>query len=193
MERLKEDLKMLAVLDPSLRILELDNGELAMVTAGEVHLQKCLKDLEDLGFSDLEECHVRGDSLYIRLRAAPLPDEVVSLLEKSTETLQAIRRGNVDDASLTEFKTDENPAFDRVKVPAPCRKREGPASCADCPPQQQRWVFARKLAPANWYKHFHEKRAQRPFWDISKKLPESAHRRGSECANSSEYEVGLCR
>ncbi|EPB68093.1 hypothetical protein ANCCEY_12819 [Ancylostoma ceylanicum] len=54
MERLKEDLKMLAVLDPSLRILELDNGELAMVTAGEVHLQKCLKDLEDLGFSDLE-------------------------------------------------------------------------------------------------------------------------------------------
>ncbi|KIH63610.1 hypothetical protein ANCDUO_06089 [Ancylostoma duodenale] len=54
MDRLKEDLKMLAVLDPSLRILELDNGELAMITAGEVHLQKCLKDLEDLGFIDLE-------------------------------------------------------------------------------------------------------------------------------------------
>ena len=36
------------------QVLELDNGELAMITAGEVHLQKCLKDLEDLGFSDLE-------------------------------------------------------------------------------------------------------------------------------------------
>ncbi|PIO70359.1 hypothetical protein TELCIR_07796 [Teladorsagia circumcincta] len=54
MDRLKEDLKVLSVLDPSLRVLELDNGELAMITAGEVHLQKCLKDLEDLGFTDLE-------------------------------------------------------------------------------------------------------------------------------------------
>ena len=32
----------------------METGELAMVTAGEVHLQKCLKDLEDLGFEDLE-------------------------------------------------------------------------------------------------------------------------------------------
>ncbi|RCN43285.1 hypothetical protein ANCCAN_10699 [Ancylostoma caninum] len=103
-----------------------------MITAGEVHLQKCLKDLEDLGFIDLEvskpivpfletivpdpqlttaqiqeqvtECHLRGGSLCIRLRAAPLPDEVVSLLEKSTETIQAIRRGIVDEASLADFK-----------------------------------------------------------------------------------------
>ncbi|VDM71975.1 unnamed protein product [Strongylus vulgaris] len=103
-----------------------------MMTAGEVHLQKCLKDLEDLGFSDLEvskpivpfletivpdpsltsaqiqeqttECHLKSDSLYIRLRVAPLPDEVVSLLEQSADTLQVIRRGHVDEATLASFR-----------------------------------------------------------------------------------------
>lgn len=54
MDELKRTLKLLTVLDPSLRILELETGELAMVTAGEVHLQKCLKDLEDMGMSGLE-------------------------------------------------------------------------------------------------------------------------------------------
>ncbi|KAK6725551.1 hypothetical protein RB195_004083 [Necator americanus] len=133
MDRLKEDLKVLAVLDSSLRVLELDNGELTMITAGEVHLQKCLKDLEEFGFTDLQvskpvvpfletivpdppltgaqiqeqctECHLRGDSLYIRLRVAPLPDEIVSLMEKSSEILQAIKRGNVDDDSLVAFRS----------------------------------------------------------------------------------------
>lgn len=86
MDRLKEDLKLLSVLDPSLRVslvldfnlfflcpfedmfyvkvMELDNGELAMITAGEVHLQKCLKDLEDLGFMNLE---VRFPTIASRL------------------------------------------------------------------------------------------------------------------------------
>ncbi|KAK5983282.1 Elongation factor G [Trichostrongylus colubriformis] len=133
MDRLKEDLKVLSVLDPSLRVLELDNGELAMVTAGEVHLQKCLKDLEDLGFTDLEvskpivpfletiipdtqltsaqiqdqvtECRVRGESLYIRLRVVPLPDEVVNLLEKSAEMLHSFRRGNVEEAAFSDFRS----------------------------------------------------------------------------------------
>ncbi|KAK6012050.1 hypothetical protein OSTOST_22808, partial [Ostertagia ostertagi] len=123
MDRLKEDLKVLSVLDPSLRVLELDNGELAMITAGEVHLQKCLKDLEDLGFTDLEtiipdtqltfaqiqdqvtECRVRGDSLHIRLRVVPLPDEVVDLLEKSAEVLHSIKRGVIEEAPLADFRS----------------------------------------------------------------------------------------
>lgn len=36
-------LKHLAILDSSVRIFEQENGDLALVTAGEVHLQKCLK------------------------------------------------------------------------------------------------------------------------------------------------------
>ncbi|VDO61814.1 unnamed protein product [Heligmosomoides polygyrus] len=123
MDRLKEDLKLLSVLDPSLRVMELDNGELAMITAGEVHLQKCLKDLEDLGFMNLEvrfptiasrlphdcagctECRMRGDSLHIRLRVVPLPDEVVSLLEKSSDILHSLKRGNVEQAALDDFRS----------------------------------------------------------------------------------------
>ena len=54
MDELRRTLKLLTVLDPSLRVLELETGELAMVTAGEVHLQKCLKDLEDMGIMNLE-------------------------------------------------------------------------------------------------------------------------------------------
>ncbi|XGW21996.1 hypothetical protein V3C99_004729 [Haemonchus contortus] len=132
MDNLKESLKMLSVLDPSLRVLELDNGELAMVTAGEVHLQKCLKDLEDIGFTDLEvskpivpfletvvpdtqltlaqiqdqitECRVRGESLHLRLRAVPLPDEIVKLLEESAEVLHLIRRGNIEEGLLADFR-----------------------------------------------------------------------------------------
>lgn len=45
-EKLKESLRVLRVLDPSLRVREMDDGEMALFTAGEVHLQKCLKDLE---------------------------------------------------------------------------------------------------------------------------------------------------
>ncbi|KJH46382.1 elongation factor G [Dictyocaulus viviparus] len=140
MERLKEELKTLSILDSSLRVLELDNGELAMVTAGEVHLQKCLKDLEDLGFNDLEiskpivpfletvvadkkidvcsnpgtshgiftvfvECKLRGDALYIRLRVVPLPDSLVTLLEESADLLNIIKRGNMEELDLVEFRS----------------------------------------------------------------------------------------
>ncbi|CAJ0591098.1 unnamed protein product [Cylicocyclus nassatus] len=50
------------------------------------------------------ECHLRSDSIHIRLRVASLPDEVVSLLEESAEILKSIRGGHVDDTTLTEFK-----------------------------------------------------------------------------------------
>uniref|UniRef100_A0A0K0CZY3 Elongation factor-like 1 n=1 Tax=Angiostrongylus cantonensis TaxID=6313 RepID=A0A0K0CZY3_ANGCA len=133
MERLRDGLKSLSILDSSLRVLELDNGELAMVTAGEVHLQKCLKDLEDLGFRDLEvefifvpfletvvadtnltlaqiqdqvtECRLRDSSLHIRLRVVPLPDEVVTLLEESADLLSIIKRGNSEETCLADFKS----------------------------------------------------------------------------------------
>ncbi|CAJ0608706.1 unnamed protein product [Cylicocyclus nassatus] len=46
----------------------------------------------------------KSDSLYIRLRVAPLPNEVVALLEESAEVLKSIRGGHIDDKTLTEFK-----------------------------------------------------------------------------------------
>ncbi|VDM53405.1 unnamed protein product [Angiostrongylus costaricensis] len=133
MERLRDGLKSLSILDSSLRVFELDNGELAMVTAGEVHLQKCLKDLEDLGFRDLEvskpivpfletvvadinmtlaqiqdqvtECRLRDSSLHIRLRVVPLADEVVTLLEEYADLLSFIKRGNLEETCLADLKS----------------------------------------------------------------------------------------
>lgn len=40
---LKQGLKHLAMLDTAVRVFEQEDGELALVTAGEVHLQKCLQ------------------------------------------------------------------------------------------------------------------------------------------------------
>ncbi|CAI79209.1 Tr-type G domain-containing protein [Caenorhabditis elegans] len=109
MDDLREKLKLLALLDTSLKVMELENGELAMVTAGEVHLQKCIKDLNDLGLVDLDvsepivpfmetviedsvlsapqiieqetECRIR-EALYIKLRVVPLGDAVVEVLSE---------------------------------------------------------------------------------------------------------------
>jgi ribosome assembly protein 1 len=40
---LKACLKQLAILDGAVRVMVQENGDLALITAGEVHLQKCLK------------------------------------------------------------------------------------------------------------------------------------------------------
>lgn len=106
MDELRNKLKLLALLDTSLKVMELENGELAMVTAGEVHLQKCIKDLNDLGLVDLDvsepivpfmetviedgtlsgsqiqeqetECRIR-EALHIKLRVVPLGNAVVEV------------------------------------------------------------------------------------------------------------------
>jgi ribosome assembly protein 1 len=50
---LRSALRQLAVLDSSVRILEPKDNELVLLTAGEVHLQKCLEDLNALGQTEL--------------------------------------------------------------------------------------------------------------------------------------------
>jgi len=50
---LRSALRQLAVLDSAVRILEPKENELVLLTAGEVHLQKCLEDLNALGQTDL--------------------------------------------------------------------------------------------------------------------------------------------
>ncbi|EGT42809.1 hypothetical protein CAEBREN_23571 [Caenorhabditis brenneri] len=131
MDDLREKLKLLALLDTSLKVMELENGELAMVTAGEVHLQKCIKDLNDLGLVDLDvsepivpfmetviedpnlaapqiaeqetECRIR-EALHIKLRVAPLGDVVVEFLDKNSALISAIRRGEAEQTETDEFQ-----------------------------------------------------------------------------------------
>uniref|UniRef100_A0A1I7U4S8 Elongation factor-like 1 n=1 Tax=Caenorhabditis tropicalis TaxID=1561998 RepID=A0A1I7U4S8_9PELO len=131
MDELREKLKLLALLDTSLKIMELENGELAMITAGEVHLQKCIKDLNDLGLVDLDvsepivpfmetviedpalaapqileqetECRIR-EALLIRMRVVPLGEEVVKFLDANGSLISSIRRGEADTQEMADFE-----------------------------------------------------------------------------------------
>ncbi|MCP9264404.1 hypothetical protein DINM_022475 [Dirofilaria immitis] len=110
LKNLRTALKQLSVLDSNIRVIEQENGELAMFAAGEVHLQKCLTDLYDMGQNKIKvsepsvpffetiisipgtpssstqpvvsDCNVRSGLAKIKLRAAALPRELIEVLEK---------------------------------------------------------------------------------------------------------------
>ncbi|CAD5207148.1 unnamed protein product [Bursaphelenchus okinawaensis] len=123
MAQLKQGLKQLSTVDPSVRVFEQEDGDLALVTAGEVHLQKCLQDLEQLGLTDLEvsapivpcletivpdisnsyakivalhltECFLKTFSLRLKVRAVPLSEEIIHVMKKCEDC-------------ITQFKDDE--------------------------------------------------------------------------------------
>ncbi|CAJ0588512.1 unnamed protein product [Cylicocyclus nassatus] len=90
-------------------MLELDSGELAMIKLVSQPIKPFLEtSVSDPQLASIQiheqtsECHLRSDSLYIRLRVPTLLDEVVALLE-SAEILKSLRGGHVDDTTLTEF------------------------------------------------------------------------------------------
>uniref|UniRef100_A0A1I7X1X3 Tr-type G domain-containing protein n=1 Tax=Heterorhabditis bacteriophora TaxID=37862 RepID=A0A1I7X1X3_HETBA len=108
MEKLKQALKLLSFLDSSLRVLELETGELAMVTAGEVHLQKCLKDLEDLNFTNLEV-----SAPIVPFLETAIPDSQLTQIQiqeqiTSSDILDTMRRGQIEDSKVIIFKRSEN-------------------------------------------------------------------------------------
>ncbi|KAK0424232.1 hypothetical protein QR680_008561 [Steinernema hermaphroditum] len=131
-DELRAALKQLSVLDSSVRVVEQENGELALVTAGEVHLQKCLQDLEDMGQYDLmvsepivpfletiipdvtmsfakivalhkTECNLRNGQATITLRAVPICDEVFAFLQKNEHILKEIREGVCSSKNAEKF------------------------------------------------------------------------------------------
>uniref|UniRef100_A0A0R3S4V4 Elongation factor-like 1 n=1 Tax=Elaeophora elaphi TaxID=1147741 RepID=A0A0R3S4V4_9BILA len=119
LKSLRTALKHLSVLDSNVRVIEQENGELAMFAAGEVHLQKCLTDLYDMGQSNIKvsepsvpffetiisisgmpsssvqpiDCNVRSGLAKIKLRAAALPRELIEVLEKNENILRDLRQG----------------------------------------------------------------------------------------------------
>ncbi|KAH7696862.1 Elongation factor Tu GTP binding domain containing protein [Aphelenchoides avenae] len=121
-DELKAALKQLAMLDSAVRLFQQENGDLALVTAGEVHLQKCLQDLNDLGQTNivvsepivpfletvipdsqssyakivatqLTECTMKQHGVHFKLRAVPIPDEIVEFLQKNETILAHLREG----------------------------------------------------------------------------------------------------
>uniref|UniRef100_A0A0K0DW40 Tr-type G domain-containing protein n=1 Tax=Strongyloides stercoralis TaxID=6248 RepID=A0A0K0DW40_STRER len=135
-EELKEALKLLTVFDSSVRVFEADNGELNLVTAGEVHLQKCLEDLKDLGqvnivvsppivpfletiipetnlsytkivFNQMTECNIKCGMVTIKLRAVPLPVDVCNVIQKNKNLLKKLREKKIDEDDV-KFKNFYN-------------------------------------------------------------------------------------
>lgn len=129
-QKLRSALKQLSVLDSNVRVIEQENGELAMLTAGEVHLQKCLTDLWDMGQTNIKvsepivsfqetvvppqpgaasgtyetECSIRGGLAKIKLRAVPLPSQLVTLLKNNECALSSLREGIFENAEVCEMK-----------------------------------------------------------------------------------------
>ncbi|TKR93285.1 hypothetical protein L596_007770 [Steinernema carpocapsae] len=133
-DELRNALKQLSVLDSSVRVVEQENGELALVTAGEVHLQKCLHDLEDMGQTELivsepivpfletiipdstmsfgkivvmhkTECNLRNNQATITVRAVPICDEVIVFLQSNEHLLKEIREGVCSSSDAEKFIT----------------------------------------------------------------------------------------
>ncbi|CAD5210465.1 unnamed protein product [Bursaphelenchus xylophilus] len=131
--QLKQGLKHLSIVDPSVRVFEQEDGDLALVTAGEVHLQKCLQDLEQLGLTDLEvsepivpflettvpdlqssnakivathltECFLKNFNLKLKLRAVPLSEEIVQVMKKYEKCLSQFKEGIRSPELLTFLK-----------------------------------------------------------------------------------------
>ncbi|KAI3420267.1 hypothetical protein GPALN_003583 [Globodera pallida] len=125
LNELRSALKQLSVLDSAVRVLEQEDGDLAMLTAGEVHLQKCLEDLKLLGQTEIvvsepivpfletlipdarlsyakiisghkTECFLRQFSLRITLRAVPLHDQIVQMITQNEKLIDSIIEGVSD-------------------------------------------------------------------------------------------------
>ena len=132
-DELRNCLKQLAILDSAVRVIEQENGDLALITAGEVHLQKCIQDLNDMGLVDitvsepivpfletiipdpsssytklvavhLTECFMKQFGLRLKLRAVPLHDDVVKYLSKNDAVLKGIKEGTMDEKVLKHFR-----------------------------------------------------------------------------------------
>ncbi|KAL3111744.1 hypothetical protein niasHT_011031 [Heterodera trifolii] len=134
MEELRSALRQLSVLDSAVRIIEQEDGDLAMLTAGEVHLQKCLEDLKLLGQTEIvvsepivpfletlipdvrlpfsrilkdhkTECFLRQFSLRITLRAVPLHDQIVELIKQNDKLIDSFVEGAFDSHTRSNLTT----------------------------------------------------------------------------------------
>ncbi|KAK4705835.1 ribosome assembly protein 1, partial [Phenoliferia sp. Uapishka_3] len=145
MSKLVEGLRMLNQADPCVETLVQETGEHVILTAGELHLERCLKDLRDR-FARIEitvsppivpfrETAVSGSDMAppktadkprgtilgslqnglvtFCIRAAPLPQEIMSFLIANGPTitrLQRDRRLGKGDDDIEDVRTEETEA-----------------------------------------------------------------------------------
>ncbi|KAF7636445.1 Tr-type G domain-containing protein [Meloidogyne graminicola] len=80
---LRSALRQLTVLDSAVSIVEQKENEFLMLTAGEVHLQKCIEDLNSLGQTDL----VVSEPIVPFLETLVVPDQRLSYAKILTDQI----------------------------------------------------------------------------------------------------------
>jgi len=135
MPQLVEGLKLLNQADPSVEIIQQSTGEHILITAGELHLERCMKDLrERFAKISIEQSPpivpfretvtpVNGNDkntatiatankkLHMTVQAVPLPESLRVLLEKSAEQIKALQARPHDKEAATVFYDSLNDAF----------------------------------------------------------------------------------
>lgn len=118
MPELIKGLKLLNQADPCVQVVLQESGEHVLITAGEVHLQRCLQDLEEcyakiqinasqpivpfretimaplepISTSNAGRVQIEtpGKRFSMRLRAVSLPEEITNVLEKNVEVIKTM-------------------------------------------------------------------------------------------------------
>ncbi|KAI9565149.1 hypothetical protein GHT06_008924 [Daphnia sinensis] len=118
MSELIKGLKLLNQADPCVQVVLQESGEHVLITAGEVHLQRCLQDLEEryakiqinasqpivpfretimaplepisTGNAGCVQIETLGKRFSMRLRAVSLPEEITNLLEQNVDVIKTM-------------------------------------------------------------------------------------------------------
>lgn len=119
MNSLLMGLKLLNQADPCVQVVIQESGEHVLITAGEIHLQRCLQDLREnyakieinvsqpivpfretlvwplscgqVPAADLVPVQTENKNFSAQIQAVSLPEEVTSLLEKNVDVIKALR------------------------------------------------------------------------------------------------------
>ena len=119
MNSLLMGLKLLNHADPCVQVVIQESGEHVLITAGEIHLQRCLQDLREnyakieinvsqpivpfretlmwplssgpVPPADLVPVQTENKNFSAQIQAVSLPEEVTSLLEKNVDVIKALR------------------------------------------------------------------------------------------------------
>lgn len=105
-----DGLKKLNQADASVEVYVQESGEHVINAAGEMHLERCLRDLQDM-FAPIQleisppivsfketiikqgdpiSCRTRGKVCTMKLSAKPLPKEIIQFLEKNRNIITSV-------------------------------------------------------------------------------------------------------
>lgn len=112
MKRLIKGLKLLNQADACVQILVQENGEHVLVTLGEVHLERCIYDLEN----QYAKCAVNISSPIVPMRETIVPQAKIDMVNEAI--VATVDEKNVD-KSVTVFTANKQCRIKLIALPLP--------------------------------------------------------------------------